>query len=153
MFSRLTLLYSQSGANFLFTYYIPIYFQAIHAMSAADSGIRNIPFIVLSCRQTSPSESRTLSHLTDAGTLQHFSPPCLVWLSSESATSHRSLPSAVQSLPLARVLFTRLGSEALLVIISATKSFWAWGRALQSRYPSLRHKLFLRPRTSQQPLR
>ncbi|KAM3447850.1 hypothetical protein MY3296_008329 [Beauveria thailandica] len=38
----------QSGANFLFTYYIPIYFQAIHGMSAADSGVRNIPFIALS---------------------------------------------------------------------------------------------------------
>ncbi|KAF9887633.1 hypothetical protein FE257_009726 [Aspergillus nanangensis] len=38
----------QSGANFLFTYYIPIYFQAIGGMSAAASGVRNLPFIVLS---------------------------------------------------------------------------------------------------------
>ncbi|OQE34804.1 hypothetical protein PENCOP_c015G07905 [Penicillium coprophilum] len=38
----------QSGANFLFTYYLPIYFQAIDGMSAAASGIRNLPFIVLS---------------------------------------------------------------------------------------------------------
>lgn len=38
----------QSGANFLFTYYLPIYFQAIDGMSAAASGVRNLPFIVLS---------------------------------------------------------------------------------------------------------
>ncbi|KAL4867995.1 hypothetical protein BDV12DRAFT_186274 [Aspergillus spectabilis] len=38
----------QSGANFLFTYYIPIYFQAIGGMSAGASGVRNLPFIVLS---------------------------------------------------------------------------------------------------------
>ncbi|KAJ6028407.1 hypothetical protein N7540_003983 [Penicillium herquei] len=38
----------QSGANFLFTYYLPIYFQAIDGMDAAASGIRNLPFIVLS---------------------------------------------------------------------------------------------------------
>ncbi|KAH9206694.1 hypothetical protein DL95DRAFT_396739 [Leptodontidium sp. 2 PMI_412] len=36
----------QSGANFLFTYYIPIYFQAIDGASAAESGIRNLPLIV-----------------------------------------------------------------------------------------------------------
>lgn len=47
--AQLTMLGSQSGANFLFTYYIPIYFQAIHGLSAAQSGIRNMPFIVLSC--------------------------------------------------------------------------------------------------------
>ncbi|KAM3516796.1 hypothetical protein NHJ13051_009571 [Beauveria bassiana] len=43
-----TFVFFQSGANFLFTYYIPIYFQAIHGMSAAASGVRNIPFIALS---------------------------------------------------------------------------------------------------------
>ncbi|KAB8202449.1 major facilitator superfamily domain-containing protein [Aspergillus parasiticus] len=37
-----------SGANFLLQYYIPIYFQAIAGMSAARSGISNLPFIVLS---------------------------------------------------------------------------------------------------------
>ncbi|MCJ1439371.1 hypothetical protein MMC27_008763 [Xylographa pallens] len=36
----------QSGGNFLFTYYIPIYFQAIDGTSAAQSGIRNLPLIV-----------------------------------------------------------------------------------------------------------
>lgn len=48
---------SQSGANFLFTYYIPIYFQAIGGMNAAASGVRNLPFIVLSCMvPSSPDE-------------------------------------------------------------------------------------------------
>ncbi|RDL42232.1 uncharacterized protein BP5553_02211 [Venustampulla echinocandica] len=36
----------QSGGNFVFTYYIPIYFQAIDGASAAESGIRLLPFIV-----------------------------------------------------------------------------------------------------------
>ena len=40
---------SLNGANFLFVYYIPLYFQSIHGLSAAQSGIRNIPLIVTNC--------------------------------------------------------------------------------------------------------
>jgi hypothetical protein len=41
--------HSLNGANFLFVYYIPIYFQSIHSLSASQSGIRNLPLIVINC--------------------------------------------------------------------------------------------------------
>lgn len=65
------MLTSQSGANFLFTYYIPVYFQAIMGMSAARSGIVNLPFIVLSC--TRPSSQLFYRLLTrHSGICRHF---------------------------------------------------------------------------------
>jgi hypothetical protein len=46
----LIILHSLNGANFLFVYYIPLYFQSIHGLSPAQSGIRNIPLIVTNCK-------------------------------------------------------------------------------------------------------
>ncbi|KAK3936509.1 hypothetical protein QBC46DRAFT_357408 [Diplogelasinospora grovesii] len=35
-----------SGANFVFVYFLPLYFESIHNLAASKSGIRNIPLIV-----------------------------------------------------------------------------------------------------------
>lgn len=59
----LIIIFSQSGANFLFTYYIPIYFQSIDGTSAAESGIRNLPLIVGSCKIHALGY---LHHITDS---------------------------------------------------------------------------------------
>jgi hypothetical protein len=40
---------SQNGTNFLVTYYLPLYFQAIDGASATQSGIYNLPLILGSC--------------------------------------------------------------------------------------------------------
>jgi hypothetical protein len=35
-----------AGTVFLLVYYMPIYFQVVSGVSAADSGIRNLPLIL-----------------------------------------------------------------------------------------------------------
>lgn len=42
--------FSLNAANFLITYYLPIYFQAIDGVSPTDSGIRNLPLILGVCK-------------------------------------------------------------------------------------------------------
>jgi MFS family permease len=37
---------SNNGAFFMFLYYLPIYFQSVSGVSAAQSGVRNLPFIL-----------------------------------------------------------------------------------------------------------
>lgn len=41
---------SQNGVNFFFCYYLPLYFQAIHGFSAAQSGLYNLPLIFGACK-------------------------------------------------------------------------------------------------------
>lgn len=40
---------SSSGSMFILIYHLPIYFQSVHGVSAAQSGIDNIPLILGSC--------------------------------------------------------------------------------------------------------
>jgi hypothetical protein len=38
---------SLGGSFFILLYYLPIYFQSVQHVSAAQSGIRNLPLIII----------------------------------------------------------------------------------------------------------
>jgi hypothetical protein len=56
---------SLSGTFFVLLYYLPIYFQAIHGVSAEESGIQNLPMIVAVCESIFQSGTWYLDRIAD----------------------------------------------------------------------------------------
>lgn len=85
---------SLGGAEFTLIYYLPIYFQSILGVSAVESGVRNLAFVIAVSKSQAPV---TFPPSHDLSLIQPSSLSSLVRLSVPSDTTPRSLLAAQPS--------------------------------------------------------